>query len=237
MALAYPPCPTPDLAQLTPFSPFSLERAQHSRVGTVACRQGHGMAHVLLWPGYNRKVAACLCTRTCTRNLGPSAQLMLTSSPTCTSGGLSHPLRLRPALPRHNPWWIWCLVFVFVSVLRFFNSSSLPSSCENNSPRLLITDLSRPITSSVWPCYYHRVVYARRFSHSPALPPIAHRHTHPDPGPSPVQPSPDPILFAGTTRLPATGYPSQISATLLCAQHSCFFQRTGRGNIDLPPGT
>lgn len=80
MALAYPPCPTPDLAQLTPFSPFSLERAQHSRVGTVACRQGHGMAHVLLWPGYNRKVAACLAPRTCRRNLGPSAQLMLTSS-------------------------------------------------------------------------------------------------------------------------------------------------------------
>lgn len=26
---------TPNLAQLTPFSPFSLERAQHSRVGTV----------------------------------------------------------------------------------------------------------------------------------------------------------------------------------------------------------
>lgn len=41
-ALACPPCPTPNLAQLTPFSPFSLERAQHSRVGTVTCGQGHG---------------------------------------------------------------------------------------------------------------------------------------------------------------------------------------------------
>ena len=78
-ALTYPPCPTPNLAQLTPFSPFSLERAQHSRVGTVARRQGHGRC----WPRYNRKVAAC--TRTC-RILRPQ----LSSRPPTRLPALTH---------------------------------------------------------------------------------------------------------------------------------------------------
>lgn len=91
-----------------------------------------------LWPGYNRKVAACLATahmqeESWALSSCSPASLPLPRRP-APRGGLSHPLRLRPALPRHNPWWIWCLVFVFVSVLRFFNSSSLPPSCENNSP-------------------------------------------------------------------------------------------------------
>lgn len=139
-------------------------------------------------------------------------------------GGLSHPLRLRPALPRHNPWWIWCLVFVFVSVLRFFNSSSLPPSCENNSPGS---------SSSHQPFSAHHQLRLSLLLPLRCIRPeilsltrLATHHSAP-PGPSPVQPS-RPHSFAGTTRLPATGYPSQISATLLCAA-LLFSQRTGRG--------
>lgn len=128
-----------------------------------------------LWPGYNRKVAACLAPRTCRRNLGPSA----------------HAHQLQPAPREACPTRCDCVLHSHAIIPGGFGvlySSSFPSPflqllfsaflLREQLTRLLITDLSRPITSSVCACYYHRLVYARRFSHSPALPPTTHTHAH-----------------------------------------------------------
>lgn len=98
------------------------------------------------------------------------------------------------------------------------------------SPDQTHTDanLSQPITSSVCLC----IIIC-------SCTPGAHSLTLQPPGLPPVQPSRllpgEPTFCAGTTRLPATRHPSRYLPP--CCAALCPFQRTGRGNIDLPPGT
>lgn len=185
--------------------------------------------------GYNRKVAAC----THMQDLGPSsAQLTNLISFSATAavlhlGRLVPPLQLRAALPRHNPWWIGVLY-----------SSSFPHSV-SSTPLLCLpparTTHQAPHPSPDQP-HRRRPFSAHHQLCVPLLPfsctPGAHPPTlHPWPASCPAFPPSSwraHILCRddASSRYKAS---QSISATLLCSTLS--FQRTGRGNIDLPPGT
>lgn len=172
------------------------------------------------WPGYNRKVAACTPAHAAPWALSSAHHLQHC---TCTSGGLSHPLRLRAALPRHRlipgGLVVSCIRLRFRSV-----SSQTPLLClppartaqQTPLPSRVIQHTDANLFSALAPICR---VYAWGFTH---------------PGLSPVQPFPPPF-FAGTTRLPAARHPSQYLPP--CCAATLSLQRTGRSNIDLPPGT
>lgn len=187
------------------------------------------------WPGYNRKVAACLATahmqeESWALSSCSPASLPLPRRP-APRGGLSHPLRLRPALPRHNPWWIWCLVFVFVSVLRFFNSSSLPSSCENNSPGSSSPTFLGPSPApSVLVITIALYTAGDSLTHSPCHPPLS----NPWPVSCPALPTPFFRRDDASSRY-------RVSQSNICHPAVCSTSVSSSGldggNVDLPPGT